>query len=216
MHSKSDESISLSAADECQPQSRGTQWKLRDIFWLTTALGLLLAYAQSLGPEAVRQAALYMAAVIVIGSFAGAIGRNLGDGLFWSALISLIAFVAVAGGTLPNQAVPVGWGIVGSSTGGFAGVSLPKNRWLGVVASGVVAVLGFVLTQVAMGETITWLVQFDVLCAFVVGLIVRPFVDFLRVLERGSRQPRVVLAAWLTLVFLLGNFLVPIVGGVIR
>ncbi|MEM8736345.1 MAG: hypothetical protein AAGG44_19105 [Planctomycetota bacterium] len=196
--------------------AKATQWKLRDIFWLTTALGMLLAYAQMLGPDVVVQAAVYLIAVIVIGSFVGAMTRKMGDALFWSGLISLVAFVAVAGGTLPNDAVALGWGIVGASTGSLAGVKLPANRWLGSVTSGIVAVLGFVLTQIVMGESITWLVQFDVGFAFIVGLLVRPFVDFLSVLEREAKQPRVVLVAWLTLVFLLGNYLVPIVGGVIR
>ena len=39
---------------------------------------------------------------------------------------------------------------------------------------------------------------------------------FLQYLERKTKQPRVVLAVWLTLVFLMGNFFVPVIGGVQR
>lgn len=53
-------------------------------------------------------------------------------------------------------------------------------------------------------------------CALVLAAMLRPFIQYLQCFEVQSRQPRYVLAAWLTLAIVVGNLLVPILAGVQR
>ncbi|MEM7473423.1 MAG: hypothetical protein AAF483_00380 [Planctomycetota bacterium] len=203
-------------SNEDASQGQREQWKVRDIFWLMTAIAAVLAYARSWGDDALRQALVYMVLVLVFAIPLGLIFKKVSDALFWSAMANLMAFVAVAGGRLPNEAVAYGWGSVGAMCGALAGIRIPKSLYFAVPVSGFVAVVMMLGTVLVLRSPITDIIQFDIVTSGIVGLLLYPFVVFLQKLEQKSEQPRIVLAAWLTLVFLLGNFLVPIVGGVQR
>ncbi|MEM7560766.1 MAG: hypothetical protein AAF394_16715 [Planctomycetota bacterium] len=192
------------------------QLSMLDIFWLITAVAAILAYARNWGEATVQQAIVYMVLVLVLGGIAGLIAGQLKDALFWSGLTCLVAFIATAGGRLPSTGVLMGWGAVGALCGAQAGVGWPIRWWLAIPVSAILGLVGMLLTLVCLSEPFTGLVQFDLGTAAVVGAIVYPFLQFLQDLEHESKQPRVVLTAWLTLVFLLGNYLVPIIGGVQR
>ena len=193
-----------------------SQVRLSDILWTTTAIAIVLAYARSLGDRTVLQAVFYSFAVLLFGCSLGLMARRLKDGLYWSGLIALLAFVAVAGGTLPSEAIAVGWGIVGALCGAMSGIQVPRNRILGTLASGILAGGAMAAAVIMAGQSMTPLIRFDIYCAIGVGLLIRVFVDFMLWLEVQVNHPRVVLASWLTLAFVVGNFLVPIVGGVQR
>lgn len=186
------------------------------IFWVTSAIALLLGYAIRIGPQAVQEGVLYCGFVLLFGALFGSLAHRWKDALFWSALATLLAYLAVAGGHLPNAAVGYGWGAVGAICGAAGGVRWPKNEWLGTIMSGLLAVLAMLASLIALRESITALVGFDVACAGAIGVIFRPFIRFLQWFETQSKQPRIVLASWLAVTILIGNFLVPIIGGVHR
>jgi len=98
----------------------------------------------------------------------------------------------------------------------LASSGFPKPLTLATLFSGFLGGTAMLVTIVGMGESPGWLVSFDILCAIAVGFLVPGFIRFLQWLETRARQPRVVLVAWLSLCFLVGNYLVPILGGVIR
>ncbi len=201
-----------SAASEPDRQ----QFTLKSVFWSTTSLALLLAYARSMGEQAVIHVAIYALLALAAGGLVGFLHGNWKDGLFWSMLVALLTYLAVEGGRLPDESVVLGWGAVGAGCGAICGVRFPKKLWLGTCLTGALGSLLLVSFLLVAGQPLTQLVQFDVACAAVVGCILRPFIEYLQWLEAQSRQPRVVLASWLALSILIGNFLVPIVGGVER
>ncbi len=192
------------------------QLSILDDFWLTTVVAAILAYARTWGEATVQQAIVYMVLVLVLGGIIGLIAGQLKDALFWSGLTCLVVFIATAGGRLPSTGVLMGWGTVGALCGAQAGVGWPSRWWLAIPVSAILGLVGMLLTLVSLSEPFTGLVQFDLGTAAVVGTILYPFLRFLQGLERRLKQPRVVLTAWLTLVFLLGNELVPTIGGVQR
>lgn len=187
-----------------------------DVIWITTSVALLLGYARTLGDQAVLQAVVYALHVVVLGTGLGVYRSDLKNALYWAALIALLAFIAVAGGRLPNQAVAFGWGAVGAGCGALCGTRIPRSLWAGALASAGFGFLLMLACNVVLGQPISWLVQVDIVSAGLIGFILRPFIQFLQWFESRSRQPRVVLASWLTMCVVLGNFLVPILGGVQR
>lgn len=206
-------------AYEIESASSGIKTKqlsMLDNFWLITIVAAILAYVRTWGEATVQQAIVYMVLVLVLGGIAGLIAGQLKDALFWSGLTCLVALIATAGGRLPSTGVLIGWGTVGALCGAQAGVGWPSRWWLAIPVSAILGLLGMLLTLVSLSEPLTGLVQFDLGTATLVGAILYPFLRFLKDLERRSKQPRIMLTAWLTLVFLLGNYLVPIIGGVQR
>ena len=55
----------------------------------------------------------YVFFIAFCSSLAGLIYGQWSNAIYWSALTSLLAFLAVAGGNLPDPSVGVGWGLVG-------------------------------------------------------------------------------------------------------
>ncbi len=192
------------------------QIALRDVLWITTAVAFVLGYARTLGQSALMQAVVYATLAVSVGCVVGWVGRNMRDGLFWSAVMALLAYVAVAGGRLPNSAVVIGWGAVGAACGALAGVRLPTSAWLGSWTSAACGLLLMAGCIVVAGHSLSWLLMLDVVAAALIGCLLRPFITFLQWFEQRSRQPRVVLVSWLTLTVVIGNALVPILGGVQR
>ncbi|MEQ1830812.1 MAG: hypothetical protein ABL921_32980, partial [Pirellula sp.] len=94
-----------------------SQFSLQTMFWLMIALALLLVYANSLGREEVGHAVFYMAVSLSAGRVIGLITQRWNDSLFWSLMMTLLAYLAVAGGRLPTVAIVYGWGIIGAVSG---------------------------------------------------------------------------------------------------
>ncbi len=199
-----------------KPRVQNQQMSLSDLLWATTAVALVIAYAQRWGQASLWLAAWYLMFVVATSFTLGVIERQLKNAFFWSGLGAWIAFLAVAGGRPPSPPVAIGWGTVGALCGGLCGLRIPKSAGWGTLISGLAGCLALVACLLALREQLAGLVLFDVACAAFVGTIFRPFCDFLQWFQLRSGQSRVVLAAWLSLCILLGNFLVPIVAGVER
>ncbi len=204
---------------ETQTETKhSNQFSLLSLMWITTAMALLFSYARWVGGDALQQAMVFT----VFGTFIGlTIGWLIGDiknCLFWSLLLTLLSYLAVAGGRLPNAAVLYGWGIVGSFCGAMSVLTVPKNQILAALLMGVVGCLAMIGTIACFPLTLPLepILLFDIGTAAIVGALLRPFLSFLQWFERRSGQPRVILASWLTISVLIGNFLVPILAGVRR
>ncbi len=196
--------------------STDRQFTLKELMWATTAVACLLAYAGRLGGNSINLGIAYASFATGSGIAFGVASRNLKDALFWSFLTTLLVYMAVAGGRLPSAAVGYGWGIVGALPGAINGIRFPKSLWLGSVLSAFLGLCGFTWCMRWLGQPLDSSVAFDLACALVVAALLRPFIQFLQWFETQSRQPRIVLAAWLTLSIVIGNLLVPIVAGVQR
>lgn len=202
------------------------QWTIRDALWLTAALAMVLGYARSLGPSAIHQAVAYVVSVLILGGLCGLLAwllyrrrsltEDLKEALFWGGLVALLFFVAVAGGLLPSPSIAIGWGVAAALCGGLSGVRVPSNAIASTLLNGLLAGVAMILTVWAYGDTLSPLMQFDVLCAAGVGLLIRPLIQFFQWLETQIHHPRIVLASWLTLTFVIGNALVPVLAGVNR
>lgn len=195
---------------------RNSQWTLASLFWLTTTIALVLAYASRLGIQAYRQAVLYALMVLLCGLILGSIGRQWKNAWYWAGLYALLAYLAVAGGNLPHISIAYGWGLVGSVVGSVLAVVRSRHwAWVTLLCS----LLGWsamVAVVVVMGQPLSGLIAFDTLVAGLVGAILNPFTALLEWFERESRQPRIVIASWLALSVLIGNSLVPILAGIQR
>ena len=205
-----------SAIDDSHGIIRTDQWTLASILWVTTAVALVLAYAIKLGPAAVWQAVFYAICVLGCGLAVGTIRRDWKNAMFWSALYALLAYLAVAGGNLPHPSIALGWGLVGALVGSCVGVELPRNWILATIVSALLGWIAMTILVLAMRQSITGLIAFDTCVAGFVGALLKPFTLLLKWFERQSNQPRFVLASWLAICVLIGNFLVPILGGVQR
>ncbi|MCA9194229.1 MAG: hypothetical protein KDB03_20815 [Planctomycetales bacterium] len=192
------------------------QLTISTIFWVVTATGLVLNYAVQLGGNAVPMLIVYALFVVTCSCLIGLWKRNLQDAFYFGVLYSLLAYLAVAGGRLPSESVGYGWGLVGSSVGGFVGVRWPKQFLTSVLFSGLLGVVSMLSCLLVTRVDLSNLVIFDVLTAGIVGILLKPFTLVLQWLEANSSQPRYVLVSWLSLAVLAGNFLVPVIGGVQR
>lgn len=194
------------------------QFSLLSLMWITTALALLFSYARWVGGDALQQAMVFTAMGTVIGLTVGWLIGDTKNCLFWSLLLTLLAYLAVAGGRLPNAAVFYGWGIVGAFCGAMSVLTVPKNQILAALLMGGVGCIAMIGTIACFPLTLPLepLLLFDVGSAAILGTLLRPFLRFLQWFERRSGQPRVILASWLTMSVLIGNFLVPILAGVRR
>jgi hypothetical protein len=194
------------------------QFSLLSLMWLTTATALLFSYARWVGGDALQQAVVFMVFGTVIGFTVGWLIGDIKNCLFWSLLLTLLAYLAVAGGRLPNAAVLYGWGIVGAFCGAISVMTVPKNQFLAALLMGAVGCLAMIGTIVCfpLRFTLEPLLLFDVGSAAIIGALLRPFLSFVQWFERQSGQPRVLLASWLTISVLIGNFLVPVLAGVRR
>lgn len=199
-----------------RPAVLNRQFRLVDLFWIVTTLAAVLGYARYLGENAVAQAILWFVIAVFCGVLIGCAGGDWKNGLFWSCTITLLAFLAIAGGRLPNAAVVLGWCFVAAICGAMAGVQLPPSLWLGSFTSALLAASILMSAVVLAEEPLAGLVWFDVACAGLIGFLLRPFVQFLAWFERHSQQRRVLLVSWLVLAVVAGNAFVPLLAGVQR
>jgi hypothetical protein len=192
------------------------QFSLRSILWLMLAVGLYLGYASWLGPSEVVRAVVFALMSCGIGIALGLINRKLIDTLFWSTFVSMLAFLAVAGGRLTVDAVSYGWGVLGALVGGISVFDKPTALLVRMSLMSVVGGIAMYLMIQVLHGRFNELLWFDVGSAFVLGAMLAPFIGFLRWFENESKQPRILLAAWLTICVLIGNVLVPVLTGVSR
>ncbi|MEQ1825634.1 MAG: hypothetical protein ABL921_06790, partial [Pirellula sp.] len=92
----------------------------------------------------------------------------------------------------------------------------PSRVWQGALLTSVLAGAIMVACLRGFGVPIKELVLFDVACAAAVGAAVRPAIYMLKLYESQSRHSRLLMASWLTICILVGNLLVPVLGGVAR
>ncbi len=132
--------------------------------------------------------------------------------MFWTGLIVVEAFLAVAGLRVLAYSQGLGWGMVGAVCGGFCAANLMHHRLWGSLVSGLLGMLSMIGVFLAFREPLDLERGLDIVGAFFVGLVLWHFVAFMRWFQKTSRQPRVVLAAWLTLSVLIGNYAVSLGG----
>ena len=209
------ENIPSNATEIANGTSR-SQFSLSSLLWITAALAMLLSYARWLGADSLQQAMIFAAFASAIGLGFGWLIGNWRDCFFWSLLMTLLAYFAVAGGRLPNVAIVYGWGTIGAICGAMSVLAVPKNQLLAAILMGVVSCLTMIVTIAAFRFPFTQLVLFDVVSAAFLGVVLQPFLQFLQWFEMRSGQPRALLASWLTISVMIGNFLVPVLGGVER
>lgn len=212
--------VSMGESLQSKPTAVGSvqnqQLSLAGMFWVTTALALLLSYASQQGRQWVNLALIDFGFVVLCGLVVGSIRRAWKDALFWGGLYCMLGFLAVAGGRLPHPSIAIGWGLVGALVGSCAGTQLPCSFVPAVTASAVLGWLSMVSVVLGMQQSLHGMILFDTFVAGVVGALLKPFTTMLQWFERESGQPRIVLASWLGTCVLIGNFLVPILGGVQR
>ncbi len=197
------------------------QFGVGTILILTAAVALLLGYAQSLGSSstggsAVVHLLVYIGLALIAAMLAAAWTRNLRESVYWPVLTSVLVYLAVAGGRLPSESIFYGWGVLAAACGALAAVRCPKSLVLGMLSGALAGGLSILAAILWFQESVKGLVLFDVLCGAVIGAILRPAIDWLRTLLERSGHSAVAMAAWMSLIVLLGNFLVPIIGGVQR
>ena len=199
-----------------ESQSAQRQVRLSTLFWLMMASAFLLAHARSLGADGLWLLGYYLLFVVLSSALVGIAFGGWADVAYWSALTSLLAFLAVAGGHLPDPSIGVGWGLVGAACGAMIGLAPPKNVLFGVLVSGTVGLVAMLVVVLCHQVKIDQLIAFDIGCSAVVGATLRPFGDLLKWFEAKSKNPRVVLAAWLAICVMVGNMLVPVLTGIHR
>lgn len=209
----------LVLAGECMeitPQNRDSQISLRSIFWVMTAGAILLAYAQSLGPLAVHQAIVYSSVAIVTGGVVGLLFRRIKDAIYWSGLISCMAYLAIAGGRLPTDAIVYAWAVLAAVAGAVSGVIFPRKLWLTMTGMSFFGAGVMTLFLKIYGVPMTDLVKFDVYCAVGIGAAIPAAVFAIMFSESKYPCSRWIMAAWLSMSVMVGNMLVPVLGGVQR
>lgn len=226
----SDDPLSIEAQSLETRSLRPTdkQLGLASFFWVTAATAMLLTYAQKIGTVAIQQLIVYTVFVIFAASVATLWTKRWNEAFYWSALYALLGFLAIAGASMVNPSVALGWGVVGAACGAFAGSRAPFHErdteqcygWVyglrGTVCSGIIGLAGMWSVILFFGEKLTGLVLLDLVGAMVVGAGLTPLAWILRWAENRSGKHRIVLASWLAMSVIVGNLLVPILAGVQR
>ena len=195
---------------------QSNQLSIASLFWITTALALLLGHAVKQGSDAILQGSLTVGFVLVCGLIVGSIRRDWNNAFFWGGLYGMLAFLAIAGGRLPHWSVGIGWGLVGASVGSCAGTNLPRAFIPAMVFCAALGALAMAVVVLTMRQDLSGMILFDTIIAAIVGGLIKPFTMLLHWIEKESGQPRFVLASWLAICMLIGNYLVPVLSGVER
>jgi hypothetical protein len=142
--------------------------------------------------------------------YIGLVGRSWNDTAFWSIVVTLIAFIAVAGHPMPNQSIAFGWGLVAAGCGSLCGARYPKQVWLGVLMSGVLGIVLMCLSIFfAQASVVDLLALFDIASAGLVGGLTRLFIELINSLIRRAHVSRLVFAAWIISCVVIGRATVP-------
>lgn len=194
------------------PSADKRQYSMQSMLWITTAAALLLAYARNLGTQShqllIACAAFWLAWSVVF----SLISHDWKETSFWSALILTQAFLAVSAVRILGDSQKYGWAMVGAACGAYCGTSLVKNHLLASILSATLGAISIYLVFVYFEQPLGLETTMDLIGAAFVGSALWFFVYFLRWMEQSTRQPRPVLAAWLTLCVLGGNTLVYLLG----
>ncbi len=186
------------------------QFRLSSLFWITTALAIVMAYARTLGTSELQLAFAYAGFVVVLAGIVGSLCRSWDDTSFWSIVVTLIAFIAVAGHPMPNQSIGLGWGLVGAGCGALGGARFPRRIWLGVILSGVLGIVLMGLSVFASrASIIDLLTLFDLASAGLVGAMTRLFIEMIGSLIQRAKVSRLVFAAWIISCVVIGRATVP-------
>ena len=152
----------------------------------------------------------YAGFVLVMVGVIGSLLRSWNDTAFWSIVVTLIAFIAVAGHPMPNQSIAFGWGLVGAGCGALCGARFPKRIWLGVVLSGVLGILLMAVSVLASRASLfDLLTLFDIASAGIVGGLTRLFIEMIGSLIQRAKPSRLVFAAWIISCVVIGRATVP-------
>jgi hypothetical protein len=147
-----------------------------------------------------------MAAIAaVLGSALGWCVGRVGDGAFWSVVITTAAFLSVAG---DQDYGKMAWPATGMTAGACSGLIAQRKLFLRMLSGAVVAGATMLACSAALHiSTIDSL--FNLACAPVVGALVGLLIEMISWLECQDYAPRYVTACWLLLAVIAGNLMVP-------
>lgn len=185
--------------------SKGNQFGIAALFWLTFMVGLGIAYLQEQRtPNALIGG---MASVLVglgVGAIFGWLSRRLSDAIFWSTLVAAFGFIATAGDGAIYMHNRMAWACVGAVTGAVSAVVFPKsflaNSIVCAISAGLVMLGFWVVFKNTSAD-----MKFDLYAAPVIGICVSFFVKLLLWLESKRRMPRYITATWLLVVVMIGS-----------
>lgn len=177
---------------------------------------LLLAYARTTGQKGPVQATVFMALGSGTGLLVGFIAGRIPERLYWASLISILAFLAVAGGSLNDTGVFYGWGVVGSIWGALFPSRKPKNPWKRSVLFAALGGAGMLESNLLINRLVSPEGWFDVSAAMFIGALLGPLSKTAVLFDAKNKNLKIVLVGCLVVSVLIGNWLVPILGGVNR
>ena len=191
-----------------QPAQVGQQYSIGSMFWMTAAVALLLTHARYLGNQSLQLLCIYAVFWLGAALLFSLLSRYPKEVLFWSALIAVEGFLAVSAVRVYGFSQSCGWGLVGAVCGGFCAAKLVRSRLAGSLISGMLGAVSMAAVLWYYGKSMEMELWLDFFGAAVVGFALWHFIEFMQWFITSSRQPRGVMAAWLTLSVLAGNWLV--------
>ena len=191
-----------------QPQQVAQQYSIGSMFWMTAAVAMLLTHAQYLGPQSVQLLCVYGVFWLGASLLFSLLSRRPKEVLFWSALVVVEGFLAVSAVRAYGFGQSCGWGLVGAVCGGFCAAKLVRSRLVGSVVSGMLGAVSMAVVLWYYSQAMEMELWLDFFGAAIVGCMLWYFIEFMQWFLASSRQPRGVMAAWLTLSVLAGNWLV--------
>lgn len=193
-----------------------SQFSLLTLLWCMLAWILLLAYAKTTGRQGPVQASVFMALGFGTGLLVGLIAGRIRERLYWASLISILAFLAVAGGSLHDTGVFYGWGVVGSIWGALFPSRKPKDWWKRSVLFAALGGAGMLECNWLINRWVSPEGWFDISAAMFIGALLGPLSKTAVLFEVKNKNFKIVLVGCLVVSVLIGNWLVPILGGVNR
>ena len=110
-------------------KSKGQQYGITALFWVTFLAGLTISYFQRLdAPEIIEGGIASIVIGLFVGVVIGGLSGNLRNAIFWSTLIAAFGYMSVAKDPHFDVWHRVAWGTVGA-TCGAVGCSLLVNRF---------------------------------------------------------------------------------------
>jgi hypothetical protein len=205
------------ASDESsEPAKRSGQFSLVTLLWCMLGWILLLAYAKTTGQRGPIQASVFMAMGLGVGVLAGLIAGRMTDRVYWSSLISILAYLAVAGGSLKDPGVFYGWGVVGSIWGAIFPNRKPKHWLPRLLLFSAIGGAGMLESNLVINRFVSSEGWFDVGAAMLIGSVLGPMSKAANIFLNEGKNLKLVLVGCLVASVLIGNWLVPILGGVNR
>lgn len=173
------------------------QFGLQAMLGSLVTVGLLCAYLRHFDQTVVSRCAMTLGAAALLGALAGALARNVGEGMFWAVMGCAWAYLAVVTAlVLPEMRLlwPLIGAVAGASTGTAPGRRPLPLLLLGAMTAGTVfLVWAFMLFVFHTAFNLI----FDFCCALLAGAGLGAVVYVSRWLEFRVRLPRFVLAALL-------------------